>query len=75
MDRLTVRELELMMSQNKVSARKLSLLTDYSKDYIKRVLNGRIAINPHFEEAVREAMAGGVRYKVIESKAIEQVKP
>lgn len=65
---MTIDELKAAMDQMNLSVNRLSRRTGYSKEYIKRVLAGKIPIKPHFEQAVRDLLAGGVRHTVLISQ-------
>ena len=62
---MTVQELQEIMTRKGLTVRRLSRGCGYSKDYIKRVLRGAMPINRHFEEAVRELLAGGKKHAVV----------
>lgn len=62
---MTIDELKAAMQDMDMSVRRLSKRCGYSREYVKRVLRGDIPIKPHFEQAVRDLLAGGVRHTVL----------
>lgn len=62
---MTIDELKAAMDQMNLSVRRLSKRCGYSREYVKRVLRGDIPIKPHFEQAVRDLLAGGKKHAVV----------